>query len=293
MAFRRRPPAFLAMSLAAVVVASCAANTPVRRSALVPAPGGPAAVGRPLDNEEMRAGLELNPWLPASEFLSAGTSSRPGDPGLFIPAAQIGAFFLLGAASNLEVGAHARYAPRAWAHANVSGVLEIPDSEETAALTGGLTLRASVRPAPDTPITLALSTDFNLARITQAVFVCATNPCVAQAGQTSPTYNLDRLESHLYFLPNIFVHFGVDVAPWVHLFALTGAEAGLKNIGFDPDLSRLSESTLKVYPIVLVGTGAELRVRPVFLSLVALWPLESEEAIHFGPAVQVQTGLLF
>ena len=266
----------LPLVILALCATACLPETALRRSALVPAPAGPAMTGRPLERGELKLTGGLNPMSLAPATVAYGFPA-PGDPGLFIPAAQLTGSLYVGLTPHLEVGAELHGAPFSWAEPTSDGVFPLPNDGTLASFTGGLGLRLTRRLGA-LPLWFGLSGELNLSNVPQASFV----RCGCGNGEPA-SYSLDHVEDNLFLLPNLFAQLGGDVGEHFHLSLLGGWEASVRNVGFEPDLNQIDNSSLSAYSVYLVGAGVEARAGWLRFETNLLVPVSGDESIQFGP----------
>jgi hypothetical protein len=287
--------------LAILVLASCAPSTPVRRSAIVPAPTVPSRTGRPLDGREMRGSLELNPFrFVTEEEATHSLVAVPGDPGLFVPRAQIGASFYGSPVRGLELGGQFRYGPMAWSDANKVGVLPFPSGQGRDSLHGGIGVRGNWF-LDGFPGSLSLLGELNVARVCQARFVCEGDKC--DSGYYMPEdptgtfrngkYRFDGIQETLFLLPSLFASFQIKAWEWFHFFAMLGTERSVTNVGFESDASKKNASSLTGMWLVVPAVGVDFEISHFYTTATFFYPCVVDQEVRFGPSLTWQVGTAF
>ncbi len=266
-----------------VTAIACAPNTPIRRSALAPAPTLPSRTGLPLEEGEIRVTGEVNP-VRLRDF---GDFNVPdvGSPGLYVPQVQLGGSIYGSPSQGLEIGAQIRYAHLDWSERNAVGVLPFPDDGEDV-FSGGLGIRGSIPIAER--LTYDITLELSIMEVAQAVFLCLD--CIDGG---VGTYTFERYDSAIFFAPAFATGMSYRINDYVGVFGTFGAQVAVTNIGFDDDLSRLKEDTLEAQPVFPVGAGVELTLGPFVASATAFYPFEFVRDLDYGPSLSLRMGARF
>ena len=275
----------LILTLAALGAAACAPATPIRRSALVAPPTLPTRSGLPLADGEVRVTGEVNPVRVYDGSDLVLNIPEVGAPGLFVPVIQLGASLYGCPSEGIELGGQVRYTRLEWSEANAIGVLPFPEQGRDL-ITGGLGVRGNI-PLAD-GLHLTLGGELNLSEVEQAVYVCRS--CTGGSAPNS-AYTFERYDSALFMLPSFATGVTYRFNEYVGIFSSLGMTLGVRNNGFDPDLSNLPDDTLSVMPIFPVGAGVEVNAGHFVATAAVFYPLEGVRDLDFGLSFSGQAGL--
>jgi hypothetical protein len=294
----------LLLFLCATMATACLA-TPIRRSAFVPRPTMPANHGAPIGEAGMKAFGQVNTLrlTPTGEISNIedllGQIPFEGAAGLWIPKVQFGAGVYGAPSDIISVGAQAEYTRLEWAERNVLGVLEFPENEQNQhIIMGGPGVRVNVPVGKNEEgrqiVTPAAILEANLATVPQAVYVRTGNVMVNPDGTIdNEGYTFERIDRETFILPSLAAHVTVSPIEYLHILGMVGVQRGVKNIGFDPDISRLEESTLSGYFYGFAGGGLEGRYDMFYATAVLNGAFGQPEEIGFGLSGTFSVGLVF
>lgn len=282
---------------------ACPPATAIRRSALVSRPAAPSNLGGPLGGKGVKAFGHAN---------SIGLTSQTADPedildllenvpqegyaGVLIPRYQFGGGVYGAVNEFVEFGGQLHYAQYSWAEPNVNGVLEFPpDYEDESVFSGGPGFRANV-PIEGTFVTPSLHIEMNVTSVPQVTYVCESrcSDVVDANDPGPPIYRFDSFEKKTFIHPNL--HGSVTISPlgdYLHITPFFGAQRGVKNNGFDPDITNIDNDTLEGYFYFTGGLGLEGRYKFGSLGATILFPAGGPEEIDFGPSVSITGGVIF
>ncbi len=299
---QRKTGALLALLVLFPLLQACPPATAIRRSALVTRPTPPANVGGPIGSRGIRAfghassiGLVSQTSDPGDIFEIIENVPQEGFAGVLIPRYQFGGGVYGGVNEYVEFGAQFSFASYKWSEPNVTGVLEFPpEHEDEYSFVGGPGVRVNV-PIEDTIFTPSFHLEMNLASIPQVTYVCEQRCGAIDPNDPGPPiYRFESFEKKTFIYPN--VHASVTISPfddYVHFFPFFGLQRGVRNNGFDPDLSNLDNDTLEGYFMFTGGAGVEGRYEFATLGATIFFPVGGPEEIDFGPSVSVTGGVIF
>ncbi|MCC6619804.1 MAG: hypothetical protein IT385_01035 [Deltaproteobacteria bacterium] len=281
--------------------AACAPNTVIRRTAFIPAATAPVRAGLPLDKGEIRLEGHANAinsggtihdgdWL-FDEFPDVG------DPGVLIPDVHLGASLYFGLPKGVELGFQLGYAAMDWSHRNAIGVLPFPEHAEEDLFMGGVGIRYTI-PLDSREVSLSLMGQLDLVTIPQAVFVCVDSErCTADQWsgdfEAEDIYRFERIDEELFMLPNVAIQLGWKAMPELMPYLFLGAQASVKNTGFEDDPTSLPEDTLETMFVGYIGIGVDADIEGFVIGGSFYLPLEAEDRIDFGPSVALKLGARF
>lgn len=310
------------------VMAACAPNTVIRRTALINTPQAPTREGQPLERGEVRIEAHaggINTGDDGAFFIFEPDVAEVGDPGVLIPNLQLGGSIYAGLPGGLEFGAQLYYAAMDWADPNVVGVLPFPEDQEEDLLMGGFGLRLNVD-VGNPQLALAFLAEVNIASIPEATFVCTDEERCSGDSLTftgDELYRFDHVDHETFFLPTLGVQLGwrfgnelpddggggdvryeesaappLDGEPDSEEVALSvmpylglGMQASVTNTGFDPDLGNLPDDTLEQLWVGYFSVGVDARIAQLVLGASMLVPIEGEDAIDFGLVFNFRVGV--
>ncbi|MFO0745596.1 MAG: hypothetical protein U1F43_07980 [Myxococcota bacterium] len=287
------------LALATVsLLGACAPNTIIRRTALIPAATAPVRTGLPLEKGAIRVeghanGMNVGDPITDGNWID-NAFPNVGDPGVLIPDVQLGASVYFGLPKGLELGFEVGYASMEWSHRNAAGVLSFPPGEQRDLFMGGVGGRLTFD--LDNPMmSLALIGQLDLATIPEAIFVCVdeercTPDQFSGPFEASDIYRFERVDQELFILPNVALQLGWRPAPNVMPYLMLGAEASVKNTGFESDPSTLPDDTLESMFVGYVGVGIDLDIEGFVMGGSFYLPFEGEERIDFGPSFAFKIG---
>lgn len=282
----------------AALAGACSPNTIIRRTALIPAASEPVRTGLPLEKGAVRVEGHANAMNTGDTIYSgawlADAFPDVGDPGVLIPDVELGASVYFGLPRGLELGFQVGYASMDWSHANAAGVLPFPPGEERDLFKGGFGLRYSTD-LDDHRLSLGIIGQLDLARIPEAIFVCVDETrCSAHDFSTdieaSEIYRFERIDTEMFFLPNVALQLGWRAMPEVMPYFMLGAEASVKNTGFEADPTTLPDDTLETMFVGYVGVGIDVDLDGFVIGGSFYFPFEGEDRIDFGPSFGLKIG---
>ncbi len=293
------------VALAVLTAASGCLLTPVRRSAFVPRNTVPANHGAPIGDSGFKGFAQLNsvrltPTEPKTIEEILASLPEEGAAGLWIPRLQLGAGLYGAANEYFTVGGQFGYTRLEWAYSNVLGVLPFPEGmDDQQIFLGGPGARLNLPIALEDGrriLTPALLVEANIATIPQAVWVLPDG-AVAVDPETGELdiaqYEFVRIDRDWFLLPTIAAHITVSPLEYLHVVGMVGLERNVKNIGFDPDIENLDESTLQPYFHGFAGLGLEGRYAPLFGTIVLNGAFGQPREIRFGLSLTASLGVVF
>jgi hypothetical protein len=293
---------FATLTVLISLSAACFVPVPVKRSAFVPRPQGPAQAGAPIGEEH---GLRVFGGITSFEIAktdeavaakSADAISNPGDlanlltldekggaAGLLIPTFHFGGGLYGSPNEVFEVGGQVKFTHLAWTEPNLDGVLPFPkEHEDQWMIIGGPGVRFNM-PLEESILTPAVLFEVNLTSIPQAVYECVANcvtivePDMLTVGLT-PEYEFKRLDKERFILPSLSLHLSVDAHEFIDVVGFLGGQRSVKNIGFDENKDNLEADTFEPFWLATAGAGVEFRYDNFALtSLLFFSFLEPEE----------------
>lgn len=282
---------------------ACPPRTAIRRSALVSRPTAPSNMGGPIGGKGVRAfghanSIAFTSQTADSDDLVAILEEVPqeGYAGVLIPRFQVGGGVYGAVNEFVEFGGQLHYSRYSWAEPNVNGVLEFPpEYEDQAVFSGGPGVRVNV-PIEDTFVTPSLHVEMNVTSVPQVTYVCEQrcSEAVVVDDPGPPIYRFDSFEKKTFIHPS--AHASVTISPlgdYLHIFPFAGVQRGVKNNGFDPDITNVDNDTLEGYFYFTGGLGVEGRYEFATLAATLLFPAGGPEEIDFGPAVTITGGVVF
>jgi len=288
----------LALTVLTLGGAACAPNTVIRRTAFIPAATAPARAGLPLDKGAIRFeghanGINLGDTIYDGDWLLDDLPDV-GDPGVLIPDLHLGASLYFGLPKGFELGFQVGYASMDWSHRNAVGVLPFPAGTERDLFMGGVGARFTI-PLDSPELSLSILGQVDILTIPQAVFVCVdTSRCTPdQFGsdlEAEEIYRFERIDEELFMLPNVAVQLGWKAAPGFMPYLLLGAQASVKNTGFEDDPTTLPEDTLEGMFVAYAGIGVDADIDGFVIGGSFYLPFESEDRIDFGPSFAIKIG---
>jgi hypothetical protein len=281
---------------------ACPPRTAIRRSALVPRPTAPSNLGGPIGGRGVRAfghansiGLTSQTADPEDIVSILGEVPQEGFAGVLIPRYQLGGGVYGGVNEFVEFGAQFSLASYKWAEPNLTGVLEFPpEHEDEFTFTGGPGLRVNI-PIKDTIFTPSIHAELNLASIPQVTYVCEQRCGAIDPNDPGPpVYRFESFEKKTFLYPNL--HASVTISPfedYLHIYPFFGIQRGVRNNGFDPDITNVENDTLTGYFYFTAGAGVEGRYEFATLGATVLFPAGAPEEIDFGPSMSITGGVIF
>lgn len=264
-------PLILVFSLGVSACGGSSVRT-VERTGFVPGPRLPSRFGRPLNEGEIRIAGELSPVYPSVEEASA---TNDEDPSLLIPQAHMGGSVYFAPVDGFEFGHHLNYSQSRWASPSSSDVRRPEGTQDIWMF--GLGLRINAR-ASDL-VTLSLLGGIDLAESNNTDFV-ASDGSIVSGGQFN-------------FLGSGMVQVNLDPLAWLSVYGGVGVGQGLTNrrreteeVGRDID----APPDFISYAYFPVAVGAEIHSDVVYFAADLLYPLEGEDELSLGPAVNLKLG---
>lgn len=295
----------LALTCVFAWFATACVTTPIRRSAFVPRPTMPANHGAPIGESGMKAFGQVNTLrlTPTGDINNIedllGQIPFEGAAGLWIPKVQFGAGVYGAPSDIISVGAQAEYTRLEWAERNVLGVLEFPEEEKGQQIfMGGPGVRVNIPVGKNAEgrqiVTPAAILETNIATVPQAVYVRTGDVVVNPDGTIDNAgYSFERIDRETFILPTLAAHLTVSPIEWVHILGMVGVQRGVKNIGFDPDIENLENSTLSGYFYGIAGAGLEGRYDVFFATAMLNGAFGQPQEIGFGLSGAFSVGLVF
>lgn len=270
---------------------SCAAPaTPVRRSAVVPAPRIPPKVGRALKPGKVKIMGGMNPAaLDVNTLELALLGAEEWDAGLFIPETQIEGAVRIGVVKYFEIGGHGFYADYDWTEPSIAGVLPIPEEMDPHIYGGGPDFQINLTP-DHRYIDLNFSMDFTFTSIPQATFICpdCTNDENISMEEALARYVFYSYERKRFTLWNFSTHF-VGKVKYINPYFILSIQNAITNIGFDPRYGAENESTLDNNELIGVwAIGGEVAAGISRFNITIYHPFDQDYTeSSFGVSTQI------